>query len=153
MPKLELKVPPDVVEILLAALMWLVATRTPSLDEPLVYRVFVALVLFVPAVAVVVAARVSLARAATTFSPITPERSSRLVTTGVYRRTRNPMYLGMLLALLALAALLANPFCLFLCAAFVAYMDRFQIAPEERVLSARFGSAYEAYARGVRRWV
>jgi protein-S-isoprenylcysteine O-methyltransferase Ste14 len=63
------------------------------------------------------------------------------------------MYLGMLLALLALAALLANPFSLFLSAAFVALMNLFQIAPEERVLGTRFGSAYEAYARGVRRWV
>jgi protein-S-isoprenylcysteine O-methyltransferase Ste14 len=153
MPRLALKVPPDVVELVLAALMWLVATRTPSLHAPLAYRLFVALVLFVPAVAVVVAARVALARAATTFSPIAPERSSRLVTTGVYRLTRNPMYLGMLLALLALAALLANLFSLLLPVVFVAYMNLFQIAPEERVLGARFGSAYEAYARGVRRWV
>ena len=153
MPRLELKVPPDVVEFVLATLMWLVATRTPSFHAPLAYRVLVALVLFVPAVAIVVAARAALARAATTYSPLAPERSSRLVTTGVYRSSRNPMYLGMLLALLALAALLANPFSLFLSAVFVAYMDRFQIVPEERVLSARFGAAYETYARGVRRWV
>jgi protein-S-isoprenylcysteine O-methyltransferase Ste14 len=146
MLRLELKVPPDVVELVLAALMWLVATRTPSLHAPLAYRAFVALVVFV-------AARVALARAATTFSPIAPERSGRLVTTGVYRLTRNPMYLGMLLALLALAALLANPFSLFLPIVFVVYMNLFQITPEERVLGARFGSAYEAYARGVRRWV
>jgi protein-S-isoprenylcysteine O-methyltransferase Ste14 len=63
------------------------------------------------------------------------------------------MYLGTLLALLAVAALWSNPFSLVLSAAYVAYIDRFQIAPEERVLAGRFGQAYEAYADKVRRWV
>lgn len=151
--RLELKVPPDVVALVTAGVMWLVSMVTPSLDVRLVYRVLVASVLFVPAVVLVVTARTAFARARTTFDPTAPERSSHLVTTGVYRLTRNPMYLGTLLALLAVGALLSNPLSFILCAAFVLYMNRFQIVPEERVLGARFGRAYEAYAHKVRRWI
>jgi len=153
MPRLELKVPPDLVAIVVAAMMWLVSRVTPSLDVPSAYRVPVAVVLLASAVAFIGAARVELAKAGTTFSPIAPDRSTRLVTGGVYRLTRNPMYLGTLLALLALAVLLSNPYSAVVAALFVAYMNRFQIVPEERVLSARFGAAYEEYASDVRRWL
>jgi len=153
MSKLELKVPPDVVALLAAGAMWLVSTGTPSLEVPWAHRVLVAGVLFIAAIALVVSARAAFARAGTTFNPTARSRSDSLVTTGVYRFSRNPMYLGTLFALLAVAALLSNPFSLILSAAFVAYMNRFQIAPEERILGDKFGPAYEAYAASVRRWV
>ena len=141
MSRLELRVPPDAVALAVAVLMWLISAATPSLDVPLVYRLLAAAVLFLAAVALVTSARVTFARAGTTFNPTAPDRSGHLVTAGVYRYTRNPMYLGTLLALLALAALLSNPVALLLSVGFVMYMDRFQIAPEERVLRARFGAA------------
>lgn len=153
MSMLELKMPPDFVALVIAGLMWLVSTVTPSLDGPVAYRVLVAIVLFVAGSALIVSARVAFAKADTTFSPIAPERSSRLVTKGVYRLTRNPMYLGTFLALLALAALLSNPAAAVVAASYVVYMDRFQIWPEERVLRGRFGSEYENYTHAVRRWV
>jgi len=153
MSRLELKFPPDLLALTVAGGMWMVSTLTPSLDVPLTYRLPVAAVLFSATVALVTTARVAFARAGTTFNPTSPSRSSHLVTASVYRVTRNPMYLGMLLALIAAAVLFSNLFSLLLSAAFVAYMNRFQIAPEERVLNARFGPAYESYARSVRRWI
>ena len=111
------------------------------------------MVLFVPGAILVVIARGAFAHAGTTFDPMAPDRSRVLVTDGVYALSRNPMYLGTLLALLALAALLSNLFSLVLPAFFVLYMNRFQIAPEERVLGSRFGSAHEDYVNSVRRWV
>ena len=153
MSRLELKLPPDVVALLVAGLMWLVSTVTPSLGGPVPYRVLVAIVLFIAGIVLIVSARVAFAKAETTFSPIAPERSSRLVTTGVYRLTRNPMYLGTFLALLALAARLSNPAAAVVALSYVVYIDRFQIRPEERVLRDRFGSEYEEYTHTVRRWL
>lgn len=75
------------------------------------------------------------------------------MTIGVYGFTRNPMYLAMLLALIAFSALLSNAFAPALTPVFVMYINRFQIAPEERFLAAKFGQRYEAYLRKVRRWV
>jgi protein-S-isoprenylcysteine O-methyltransferase Ste14 len=89
----------------------------------------------------------------TSINPLRPERASVLVTRGVYRDTRNPMYVGMGFLLLAwavyLCALLpfAGP------ALFVLYITRFQIQPEERVLMGIFGGEYSSYAARVRRWL
>ena len=95
----------------------------------------------------------SFRRARTTIHPTRPEHSSALVTTGIYQRTRNPMYLALLLWLLAFAALLGKACSLALSAVFVLSIDRFQIRPEERVLHSLFGEEYERYCGRVRRWI
>ena len=70
-----------------------------------------------------------------------------------YTWTRNPMYLGMLLMLLAWAAFLFKPVALLFVAIFALYTNRFQIKPEEQVLSSLFGAEYIAYKARVRRWL
>ncbi len=92
-------------------------------------------------------------RAGTTVNPFKPGATSSLVTTGIYRFTRNPMYIGLLLTLLGWVAFLSSPSALFYLAVFVLYMNRFQIEPEERVLSSLFGADYAAYQTRVRRWL
>lgn len=89
----------------------------------------------------------------TTINPLKPERASALVTGGVYRLTRNPMYVGMGLLLLALAVYLSALLPFAGPVLFVLYITRFQIQPEERVLSGIFGEAYSTYAARVRRWL
>jgi len=152
MSGLELKVIPDVVWLVAAGLMWLVATLTPSLSVPAWLRLVGTLALLGAGLGLIVAARADLARAHTTFNPMAPNRSSDLVTTGVYRFTRNPMYLGMLLVLVAFGAWLSSPYALIVPVAFAVYIARLQIRPEERVLRARFGSDYNDYVNRVRRW-
>lgn len=92
-------------------------------------------------------------KAKTTINPLQPERSTQIVSTGVYRVTRNPMYLGMALMLLGLAVYLASPWALLGPLAFATYLTRFQIRPEEQALTARFGAAYTTYCAQVRRWL
>lgn len=96
---------------------------------------------------------VSLRRAGTTVNPMRPENASRLVTGGIYRRTRNPIYLGMLLVLLGFGVWLGDALALVLAAAFVPLMNGLQIRPEERALDARFGAEFAAYRTAVRRWL
>lgn len=92
-------------------------------------------------------------KAKTTRDPRQGAAASTLVVGGFYRATRNPMYLGMLLLLVAWGAWLANLGALATIVIFVLYMNRFQIEPEERYLQGRFGEDYRAYARRVRRWI
>ena len=92
-------------------------------------------------------------RARTTVDPLHLDKSTAIVSTGIYRITRNPMYLGMLLAVVGWALFLANPVTLAGPVLFVLYMNRFQIRPEERALAERFGQPYRAYFSGVRRWL
>jgi protein-S-isoprenylcysteine O-methyltransferase Ste14 len=116
-------------------------------------RAGLAIALGVTGVLVALAGVIVFRRAGTTLHPQRPESSSAVVRSGVFAWTRNPMYLGMLLVLLAWAAWLANVASLVLAFAFVAYLNRFQIRPEERVLAARFGAAYTEYMARVRRWL
>lgn len=92
-------------------------------------------------------------RRRTTLNPLKPDSASALVTGGIYRFTRNPMYLGLATLLLAWAIYLGNLAALAGVPLFILYMNRFQIAPEERALEARFGAEYIAYRTRVRRWL
>jgi protein-S-isoprenylcysteine O-methyltransferase Ste14 len=96
----------------------------------------------------------SFRRAQTTVDPTRPAKASALVVGGVYRLSRNPMYLGFLLLLLAWGVYLSHlPSLLLAPLAFVLYLNRFQITPEERALESLFGDEYRAYKREVRRWL
>ncbi len=92
-------------------------------------------------------------RASTTVNPLTPDNATRVVMGGVYRLSRNPMYLGMALLLLALAMHQSHALSFAWVAGYVAYLNRFQIRPEERALETLFGDEYRSYARAVRRWI
>ena len=92
-------------------------------------------------------------RRRTTINPLKPASASALVTGGIYRLTRNPMYLGLATLLTAWAIYLGNLAALAGVPLFILYMNRFQIAPEERALEARFGADYIAYRTRVRRWL
>jgi len=89
----------------------------------------------------------------TTIDPRYPHKSSSIVKSGIYRYTRNPMYLGLALILSALSVYLGAKFGFFIVAAFVLYMNEFQIKPEEDVLEKNFGEEYLAYKSKVRRWL
>ncbi|MFL6647317.1 MAG: methyltransferase family protein, partial [Sulfurifustaceae bacterium] len=92
-------------------------------------------------------------RVDTTKDPRHPERATALVTGGIYRITRNPMYLGLALVLVGWGIFLSNVLSLLGVVVFLGYLNRFQIVPEERALEARFGEAYRQYKQTVRRWL
>jgi len=153
MKTLELRIPPLPLAVGFGVLMWAIDRWLPMHIDRSLVRTVIALVTFGLAVTIVVTAVIGFRRARTTVDPFHPETASTIVTTGIYRMTRNPMYLGFLLALIALAVFLGNFVCAVIPLIFVVYMNRFQIGPEERALRARFGASYEAYLRSVRRWI
>ncbi len=150
---LELKVPPPAVTLIAGAAMWLVARVLPSLSLKLPAGVTVALLLAAAGLAILALAVASFLRARTTISPLKPESTAALVTSGLYRYSRNPMYLGLSLLLLAWGVYLANMLAFVVLPFFTAYMNRYQIEPEERALAQRFGDTYQAYRARVRRWL
>ena len=87
----------------------------------------------------------------TSINPLRPAQASWMVRHGIYRFTRNPMYLGQLLQLLAWAFWLENLATFAFLPAFVAWMTRFQIIPEERILGIKFGNDYADYLNRVRK--
>lgn len=92
-------------------------------------------------------------RAGTTLNPHRPDESSRLVTDGIFRRSRNPMYLALLICLVSWCVYLGAILGWLFLPLFVVVIARLQIEPEERALRERFGEEYEDYVSRVRRWI
>lgn len=153
MPTLEHKIPPPLIGALVAVAMWGLGSLGPQLSMPSALKFAAVTLLGAAGATFDLLGLLAFRSSRTTVSPLKPERASALVTGGVYRVTRNPMYVGMALFLLAWAVYLSAvlPFAGPL--AFVLYITRFQIQPEERVLKGIFGEAYSAYAARVRRWL
>lgn len=146
-------VPPPVIVAVIGLAMW-------AVDRKLEYGKFesalqapVAGVLLAAGLLVMFAALSFFIAARTTVNPLRPSRASTLVMTGMFRISRNPMYLGDVLVLAALAVWLGNAINIALLFVFVWYINRFQIFPEERALTELFGASYVAYCSQVRRWL
>jgi protein-S-isoprenylcysteine O-methyltransferase Ste14 len=150
---LDLKVPPLLVWLVFAGAMFGVAHVAPGISYTLPARFALALALVVLGGAVALAGVVAFRSKRTTVNPLTPGASSSVVSSGVYRVSRNPMYLGFLLALAGWALYLSNAGAVLLLSAFVAYLTQYQIKPEERALLAKFGPEFEQYMARARRWV
>jgi protein-S-isoprenylcysteine O-methyltransferase Ste14 len=153
MTTLELKIPPPAVALAIGFLMWLTSVLFGYIPIPLDYRLGAALALLVIGQGISISGIVAFRQAKTTLNPLKPGNSTALVTRGIYRFTRNPMYLGLLLTLMGWAAFLASPPALVFLFLYVVYINRFQIEPEERMLASLFGGDYTAYKTRVRRWL
>jgi protein-S-isoprenylcysteine O-methyltransferase Ste14 len=154
MTRLELKLPPVLVTVLTAALMYGLARAFPGTRLPNApFFSWLALVAALSGVAVGFLGVWTFYRHRTTVSPTKPSSATAVVRSGVYRVTRNPMYLGLALLLLAWALYLRQPLALPLLPLFTLYLTRFQIMPEERALLYKFGEPYADYLRAVRRWL
>lgn len=150
---LEMKIPPPIVALVLALLMWLTPAVAGLVEVSYPARVIGAVVLLCVGQGIAIAGIVAFRRAKTTVNPVKASLVSSLVIRGVYRYTRNPMYVGLLLTLLGWTVFLANPLAALWVVVYVLYITRFQIIPEERVLASLFGSEYKAYQGTVRRWI
>lgn len=150
---MELKIPPVIVFLTFAGLMFLVDRLLPFGEFDFLGRHYLILALLVLGAAVGIAALMRFFKSKTTVDPTKPSKASALVTSGIFAYSRNPMYLAMLLILVALGLGFGNAFNALLAAAFVAFMNRFQIIPEERALLKIFGKAYQQYCLNVRRWL
>jgi protein-S-isoprenylcysteine O-methyltransferase Ste14 len=150
---LELRVPPLALVSLAVLSMWLIARAVPWLTFAIPWRVAAAIACAVVGTVIVVTAVAAFGKAHTTVNPLRPGAASAIVASGIYGWSRNPMYLGAVVVLAGWAMYLANAVSALVVPAFIAYVNRFQIAPEERALEARFGGSYIRYKARVRRWL
>jgi protein-S-isoprenylcysteine O-methyltransferase Ste14 len=153
MAALDLRVPPPLIGALLASAMWWAAPfgAYPPLPAPL--RLALVVLLAVIGIGFDLAGIAAFRTGRTTVNPLKPERTSALMTGGVYRLTRNPMYVGMAFLLTAWAVQLGAFAPCLGPVLFVLYITRFQIMPEERVLAGKFGRDYADYRARTRRWL
>lgn len=153
MSNLELKVIPLLQVVIVALLMWLTALFLPSLAIPPLLRLSLTTLFTVLGISFATLGVFAFRKHHTTVNPTKPQEASALVVSGVYKITRNPMYVGFLMLLIAWAVLQSSHYALSLTVVFILYMNRFQIQPEERFLAKKFPNEFENYKKAVRRWL
>ncbi len=153
MKKLETKIPPVAVFIIASLLMWFISRHLPVIDIPELLRWSVIIVLLLWGAVMGLFGVFTFFKEKTTIDPMKPEKASSLVDSGVYKISRNPMYLALALSLIAFSIYLKSIWTLPFVILFVIYMTRFQILPEERAMIKLFGDEYIEYMKRVRRWI
>ena len=133
--------------------MWVLARSITVTDFEFAGRTAVISILILAAIAIAVTAIMTFRRHRTTVDPLRPEEASTLVTGGIFNLSRNPMYVALTVLLSAWCIYLADAINVLVIIAFIAYITRFQIIPEERALDKKFGDAYRRYTASVRRWL
>ena len=151
--KLDNKVPPPAVALIIAAMMWHLSAYEPALSLLAEMSEILILFLVIVGVSFDVCGLLAFRQLKTTINPMSPNKTSALVTGGIYRLSRNPMYVGLFLFLMAWAIQLSMLWPFIGPVLFVIYITRFQIIPEERVMESKFGDEYSIYKNKVRRWL
>ena len=150
---LDNKVPPPLLVLLIGIAMSAIAWLTPTIEIARNPRLLAGVAVIVLGLLVVIQGARTFWRNKTTINPVELAKASTLVTTGVFRFSRNPMYVGFTCVLIGWVMCLAAPWALVGPLVFVLFINRFQIAPEERMMHAKFGKAYDDYRTQVRRWL
>lgn len=150
---LELKVPPPAVAMVICVAMWTLSLLPPFVAIPTVIRAVAALAIGSVGGVFTIAGLIRFRKVKTTVNPKKPHATSSLVTSGIYKFTRNPMYVGLLIVITGWAAFLCSLWALVGPVVFAMYITRFQIKPEERALEDLFGDDYTDYKSRVRRWL
>lgn len=153
MNRLELLIPPPVTMLVTGILMWGSSALFPWLGFTWLYSTAWGGATALLGLAVSLSGVVTFKRARTTVDPRRPGEATTLITSGIYRYSRNPMYLGVMLILVGWALFLGNLLSALLIVGFVVYINRYQILPEERLLQEKFGADFVAYKEKVRRWI
>lgn len=151
--RLDAKLPPPLVMLACGAIVWAAARLLPALAIEVPARIPLAIAVAAIALSIELAAAALFFRRRTTVNPLKPDTATQLIVGGLNRVSRNPMYVGQALLLAAWALWLAHALAPLGAVAFVLYITRFQILPEERALAARFGDDWRAYRARVRRWL
>lgn len=150
--KLELKIPPVIVFIVLIGPILYFSSDATAFAQVFTLWHLAAVVCFLCSGVIGIAGVVEFRRHKTTVDPRFPHKASNIVVSGVFQYTRNPMYVALLLLMLAITLLVQSYVGLLCSLLFVLYMTEFQIKPEERILLSIFGEEYASYMQQVGRW-
>lgn len=148
---LNTKIPPPLVMLTFAILIYYSKELMPSVSFK--FQSLVAVIFLTAGLAIMMAAIFAFRRLQTTINPLKPNAATSLVTGGVFRLSRNPMYLAMLMILIAISLGSGALASIFLLPGFIAYITVFQIHPEEKAMRELFHDDYAFYCQQVRRWI
>jgi len=133
--------------------MWYLELHAPYFALAFSFHLFIPALIVLLGFLLILISSITFYKYRTTLNPLKPELASKLVKTGLYRYSRNPIYIGLTLILLGWGTYLNNLASMLGVFLFVLYLDRFQIVPEEKFLAQKFGVEFEKYQQKVGRWI
>jgi protein-S-isoprenylcysteine O-methyltransferase Ste14 len=150
---IQTRIPPPVYALCTALFMWLANRHAPAIRWIAAPWNEFGWILIALGLALDLHSILIFIRTRTTVNPLRPGNATQLVVSGVYRISRNPMYLGMVLSLSGWAWLLGSPLCLLMVLLFARVLVIVQITPEEIALRDLIGTSYGDYCKQVNRWI
>ena len=146
-----IKIPPPILVLILTSLVYFSSTKLESIYLP--YRQTVSVLILIIGLVVIISPVFDFIKSKTTVNPVKFQNVNRLVTTGIYRYSRNPMYLGMILIIISTTVYYLNLLSVFSPLIFYIWINKFQISREEIFLEGKFGNEYLKYKSKTRRWI
>jgi len=148
---METKIPPPIVTLIFGLSIYF--SRGIFQAVEIEYSFYIGILLLLGGVTILISAARSFKKDKTTINPLSPEQATKLVTDGIFKYSRNPMYLGMALILCSIAVIFNLIGGIVLVALFCFYITKFQIIPEERAMSNLFSQDFDKYKEATRRWI
>ena len=145
------KIPPPIVTLVFGLAIYFSKPLFPDFSS-VILNVLSLLLIIVGPLTLISAAR-SFKVQETTINPINIDKATSLVVSGVFKYSRNPMYLGMVLILLSISFKFNLIGGIVFTMLFAGYITKFQIIPEEIVMNKLFGDEFEKYKNKTRRWI
>ena len=143
--------PPPLIYVLGLLAGWLLERKHPLVPLPRNFAIAAGIVLLIAGLALARSGARAIWKANSSIIPMRP--TTAIVSDGVYRFTRNPMYVSMVVIYVGIALLIRAPWAIVLLPAVVIAVDRLVIAKEESYLRGKFGDYYMNYCSRVRRWI
>jgi len=147
----NIKIPPPILVIILTSLVYFSSTKLELIHLP--YRQSVSVIILIIGLIVIISPVINFIKSKTTVNPVKFKNVNTLVTTGIYRYSRNPMYLGMILIIISTTVYYLNFMSVFSPLIFYIWINKFQISREEIFLEDKFGNEYLKYKSETRRWI
>ena len=148
---MKTKIPPPILALVMIGLIYLSSLFVEQITFN--YQGSLSVLVLILGLACAIPSFKLFARYKTTISPLKPSDATALVTEGMYRYSRNPMYLGLLLLTIASTIWFGTWFGIIINILFIFLINFLQIIPEEEALLEIFGEEYEEYKKNVRRWI
>ena len=148
---METKIPPPIVTLMFGLAIYLSREMLPVVE--ILYSTYLGIFLLLLGFFILIFAVRLFRKDNTTVNPLSPDQATKLVTDGIFKYTRNPMYLGMAFILSSISVFFNLLGGIFLVALFCAYITKFQIIPEERAMKDLFSHDFEKYTKSTRRWI
>ncbi len=147
-----IRIPPPVYALVAAACMYLLYRHLPLASTDALWPRYTGFALIAAGIATDLLAVWQFHQHRTTINPLAPERTTAIVTGGLYRLSRNPMYTGLLIALTGIVFVFRSLSPIIVLPAFMWVVTQFQIKAEERILLEKFGEEFHQYLLSVPRW-